>query len=207
MRKLDKGAPIQHFVDFIRHNHHDRWEDAKEASPIWREHILNQEQHGLSGYTEAPIRYENSHIDHFKKQTLYPNLIFEWNNYVVDSKDDTYGARYKDNVVCNQTDNERLINPVVEDAQQFFKYELSGKMVPMDGLGDVEKERVNYTIDSFNLNEGSLMERRKSILNLDLSSFEGLTDHEILEALQPNGFISVVEQLLKERVNEEKEAL
>ena len=63
MRKLDKGAPIQHFVDFIRHNHHDRWEDAKEASPIWREHILNQEQHGLSGYTEAPIRYENSHID------------------------------------------------------------------------------------------------------------------------------------------------
>lgn len=207
MRKLDKGAPIQHFVDFIRHNHHDRWEDAKEASPIWREHILYQEQHGLSGYTEAPIRYENSHIDHFKKQTLYPNLIFEWNNYVVDSKDDTYGARYKDNVVCNQTDNERLINPVVENAQQFFKYELSGKMVPMDGLGDVEKERVNYTIDSFNLNEGSLMERRKSILNLDLSSFEGLTDHEILEALQPNGFISVVEQLLKERVNKEEEAL
>ena len=207
MRKLDKGAPIQHFVDFIRHNHHDRWEDAKEASPIWREHILYQEQHGLSGYTEAPIRYENSHIDHFKKQTLYPNLIFEWNNYVVDSKDDTYGARFKDNVVCNQTDNEKLINPVVEDAQQFFKYELSGKMVPMDGLGDVEKERVNYTIDSFNLNEGSLMERRKSILNLDLSSFEGLTNHEILEALQPNGFISVVEQLLKERVNEEEEAL
>ena len=207
MRKLDKGAPIQHFVDFIRHNHHDRWEDAKEASPIWREHILYQEQHGLSGYTEAPIRYENSHIDHFKKQTLYPNLIFEWNNYVVDSKDDTYGARYKDNVVCNQTDNERLINPVVENAQQFFKYELSGKMVPMDGLGDAEKERVNYTIDSFNLNEGSLMECRKFILNLDLSSFEGLTDHEILEALQPNGFISVVEQLLKERVNKEEEAL
>lgn len=207
MRKLDKGAPIQHFVDFIRHNSHDRWEDAKEASPIWREHILYQEQHGLSGYTEAPIRYENSHIDHFKKQTLYPNLIFEWNNYVVDSKDDTYGARYKDNVVCNQTDNERIINPVVEDAQQFFKYELSGKMVPVDGLGDVEKERVNYTIDSFNLNEGSLMERRKFILNLDLSSFKGLTNHEILEALQPNGFISVVEQLLKERVNKEEEAI
>jgi uncharacterized protein (TIGR02646 family) len=207
MRKLDKGAPIQHFVDFIRHNHYDRWEDAKEASPIWREHILNREQHGLSGYTEAPIKYENSHIDHFKKQALYPNLIFEWNNYVVDSKDDTYGARYKDNVVCNQTDNERLINPVVENAQQFFKYELSGKMVPMDGLGDVEKQRANYTIDSFNLNESSLMERRKSILNLDLSSFEGLTDHEILEALQPDGFISVVEQLINERTKNEEEAL
>ena len=207
MRKLDKGAPIQHFVDFIRHNSHDRWEDAKEASPIWREHILYQEQHGLSGYTEAPIGYENSHIDHFKKQTLYPSLIFEWNNYVVDSKDDTYGARYKDNVVCNQTDNERLINPVVENAQQFFKYELSGKMVPLDGLGDVEKQRANYTIDSFNLNEGSLMERRKSILNLDLSSFEGLTDYEILEALQPNGFISVVEQLINERTKNEEEAL
>lgn len=160
----------------------------------------------MSGYTEAPIRYENSHIDHFRKQALYPNLIFEWNNYVVDSKDDTYGARYKDNVVCNQTDNERLINPVVENAQQFFKYELSGKMVPMDGLGDVEKQRANYTIDSFNLNEGSLMERRKSILNLDLSSFEGLTDHEILEALQPNGFISVVEQLINERTKNEEEA-
>lgn len=207
MRKLDKGSPIQQFVDFIQHHHHDSWEDAKEVSPIWREHILNHEQHGLSGYTEAPIRYVNSHIDHFKKQALYPNLIFDWNNYVVDNKDDTYGARYKDNVVCNQADNERLVNPVVENAQRFFKYELSGKMVPVDGLEEVEKQRADYTIDSFNLNEGSLMERRRIIINTVLDDFSDLSDEDVVCALQSAGFPSVVEQLLKERTKDEEDVL
>ena len=126
MRKLDKGEPAQQFVDFIHRHHPVNWEEAKDESHGWREHILNHEQHGLSGYTEAPLHLEKSHIDHFRKQSLFPFLVFEWGNYVVDGKDDTYGARYKDNAIRNRTDNEKLINPVVEDAQRFFKYELSG---------------------------------------------------------------------------------
>lgn len=204
MRKLDKGEPVQQFMDFIRRNHPERWEEAKDESQVWRKHILEHEQSGLSGYTETPLHLEKSHIDHFKKQSLYPQLVFEWNNYVVDGKDDTYGARYKDNAIRNQADNERLINPVVEEAQHFFKYELSGKIVPAEGLSEEDNERAEFTINTFNLNESSLADRRKKIINMDIRSFEGLSDEDVLKALLPEGFASVVEQLLEERTKREE---
>lgn len=204
MRKLDKGEPIQQFLDFIRRRHPEKWEEVKDESLVWRKHILEHEQYGLSGYTEAPLHLEKSHIDHFRKQSLYPHLVFEWSNYVVDGKDDTYGARYKDDAIRNQTDNEKLINPLVEKAQRFFKYELSGKMVPADGLNEEETERASYTITTFNLNEGSLVDRRKKIINMDIRSFEGLSDEDVLAVLLPEGFVSAVEQLLKERTKKEE---
>lgn len=204
---LDKGEPVQQFVDFVRLNQPERWEEAKAESPVWRKHILEHEQYGLSGYTEAPLHLEKSHIDHFKKQSLYPHLVFEWSNYVVDGKDDTYGAKYKDSAIHDQADNEKLINPVVENAQRFFKYELSGKIVPADGLGEKESDRANYTIAAFNLNEGSLLDRRKKIINMDIRSFEGLSDEDVLAVLMPEGFVSVVEQLLEERTKREEISL
>ena len=204
---LDKGEPIQQFIDFIHRNHPERWDEADDESLVWRKHILEHEQYGLSGYTEAPLHLEKSHIDHFKKQSLYPQFVFEWNNYVVDGKDDTYGARYKDNAIRNRADNEKLINPVIEDAQRFFKYELSGKMVPADGLSEEEKEKAGFTIAAFNLNEGSLVDRRKKIINMDIRSFEGLSDEDVLAVLWPEGFASVVEQLLEERTKWEEISL
>ena len=204
MRKLDKGEPVQQFTDFIRRTHPERWEDAKDESQVWRKHIIEHEQSGLSGYTETPLHLEKSHIDHFKKQSLYPQLVFEWNNYVVDGKDDTYGARFKDNSIRNRADNEKLINPVVEEAQRFFKYELSGKIVPAEGLSEEDNERAEFTINTFNLNESSLVDRRKKIINMDIRSFKGLSDEDVLKALLPEGFASVVEQLLEERTKKEE---
>ena len=204
MRKLDKGEPVKQFIDFIRRNHPEKWEDTKDESPVWRKHILEHEQSGLSGYTEAPLHLEKSHIDHFKQQSLFPLLVFEWNNYVVDGNDDYYGARYKDKAIRSRADNEKLINPVVEDAQRFFKYELSGKIVPADDLSEEEIEKAGFTIVSFNLNESSLVYRRKKIINMDIRSFEGLPDEDVLKALLPGGFVSVVGQLLKERTKKRR---
>ena len=41
--------------------------------------------------------------------------------------------------------------------------------------------------------------RRKTIINIVLDTFENLSDESILEALEAEGFRSVVEQLLDER--------
>ena len=67
------------------------------------------------------------------------------------------------------------------------------------GLSPSDAERANYTIKAFNLNEASLSERRKTIINIVLDTFENLSDESILEALEAEGFRSVVEQLLDER--------
>ena len=199
MRKIDKGEPLPSFSDFVRKYHPAKWEDAKDVSRTWRQYILEVEQHHLSGYTEEPITLDDSHIDHFRKQSLFNALIFEWSNFIVDSTNETYGAKYKDNFVKICSDNDKLINPVTEDASRFFKYEVNGKITLADGLNDAEKERAIYTRDAFNLNEGSLVERRRVLMNIILDSFSALDDKDVLDALAAEGFTSVVEQLLRER--------
>lgn len=42
--------------------------------------------------------------------------------------DETYGAKFKDKYVTRCEDNDRLINPVIEDVRRFFKYELNGNI-------------------------------------------------------------------------------
>ena len=203
MRKIDKGAPIASFSDFVRTHRPTMWEDAKDVSRLWREYILEYEQHCLSGYTEEPLRLDDAHIDHFRKQSLFNNLIFCWDNFIVDKKNDTYGARCKDRIVTTKADNEQLINPAVEDASHFFKYGLNGRIEVAEGLCEKEKARASYTIQAFNLNEASLVDRRRVIINTILGPYEDLSDETIFEALSAEGFTSVVEQLLKERKQEE----
>ncbi len=203
MRKIDKGDPMPSFSEFISRNHPTKWEDAKDVVRIWREYILMYEQHWLSGYTEEPLRLDDSHIDHFRKQSLFNTLVFDWSNFIVDQKNDTYGAKYKDNIVKTKVDYEKLINPATEDAANFFKYEVNGKIDIADGLSEHDKMRALFTINAFNLNESSLVERRKVILNIIMDSFNDLSDDMVREALAAEGFTSVVEQLLKERKWEE----
>lgn len=202
MRKIDKGTPMPSFSEFVNKHHPTKWEDAKEVSRTWREYILEYEQHRLSGYTEEPLRIDNSHIDHFRKQSLFNTFIFDWDNYIVDSVDETYGAKYKDKYVKSIADNEKLINPVFEDASRFYKYEVNGKIDVAEGLNKSDYARAAYTRDAFNLNESSLVERRRVIINTILDSYTDLSDEMILEALVAEGFTSVVEQLLKEREKE-----
>ncbi len=203
MRKIDKGDPMPSFSEFVSRNYPVKWEDAKAVSRIWREYILMYEQHWLSGYTEEPLRLDDSHIDHFRKQSLFNTLVFDWSNFIVDQKNDTYGAKYKDNIVKTKVDYEKLINPATEDAAKFFKYEVNGKIDIADGLSEHDKMRALFTINAFNLNESSLVERRKVILNIIMDSFNDLSDDMVRDALAAEGFTSVVEQLLKERKWEE----
>lgn len=203
MRKIDKGVPLASFSEFVRTHRPVKWEDAKDVSRVWREYILEYEQHRLSGYTEEPLSLDDAHIDHFRKQSLFNTLIFNWNNYIVDKNNDTYGARFKDKIVTTKADNERLINPAAEDASRFYKYGLNGRIEVADGLSEPEKDRAVFTRRAFNLNEASLVERRRVIINTILGPYDDLSDELILEALAAEGFTSVVEQLLKERKQEE----
>ena len=122
----------------------------------------------------------------------------------MDGKNDTYGAKYKDSVVRNREENEKLINPTVEDASHFFKYELNGRIILAEGLNDEERARAEYTIEAFNLNEGSLSDRRRAIINTIMEPYKDLTDEVIRGALAEKGFTSVVEQLLRERKSGEE---
>lgn len=92
---------------------------------------------------------------------------------------------------------------MIEDAGRFFKYELNGNISVVSGLCQSDADRASYTIKAFNLNDSSLSQRRKTIINIVLDSFVDLSDELILDALDKEGFRSVVEQLLDERKQKE----
>ena len=196
MRKLCKGEPHETIKGF--EGQHE-WTLSSYFHRMWREFILAVEQQNLSGYTEAPLRIDDSHIDHFYKRSLFQEKVHSWDNLVVDTIDETYGAKYKDRHVKITDDNLKLINPVAEDPRQFFRYKVDGRIVPAETLSEIERERADYTIDAFNLNERSLVERRRALLSVDINAYGEVTLEQLQEWLKDYGFPSVLEQMYKER--------
>lgn len=110
-----------------------------------------------------------------------------------------YGADYKDTHIRNRQDNAKLVNPISENPQNFFTYQVSGEMIARAGISDGDKERANFTIDSFNLNHKLLTKRRSELFSLIQSYHEGgLGKVEINNALQAQGLTSFVEFCLND---------
>ena len=175
------------------------WTLSKDYHAKWREFILQNEQDGLSAYTELPIKMGNSHIDHFLKRSLFHNKVHSWENLIVDGIDETYGAKYKDKIIKTCEENTRLLNPIFDDPCMFFKYKVDGRIMSLELLSDADKERAEFTINTFNLNEASLVERRRMLFNIGSQIFRELTLEESLEYLNSYGFPSVIEQIYNER--------
>lgn len=195
MRKISKGEPHEGIENFDRQSD---WTLSFEFHRLWREHILEHEQHGISGYTEEPLRIDGTHIDHFYKRSLFKDKVHSWENLIVDSIDETYGAKFKDRSVNSREDNLKLINPVTEDPRRFFRYNVDGKIVPLETLSETDRQRAEFTRDSFNLNEPSLVERRRTLMKI-AHNIGDATLEQLLDWLKNFGFPSVVEQIYKER--------
>lgn len=185
---LKKHKP-SNWDNFVR-DYHDVYLPARA--------VLEEDQMHLSGYTELPLKTK-THIDHFLKKVLFPEKTFDWFNYVVDDHCNDYGADYKDTHIRNRQDNAKLVNPISEDPQAFFTYQASGEMIARADISDGDKERANFTIDSFNLNHKLLTKRRSELFSLIQSYHEGgLEEVEINNALQAQGLTTFVEFCLND---------
>lgn len=150
MRKIVKRKPIQVFSDYVRKHKPTKWENVPfEIRANVREFILNFEQSGFSAYTERKLdgADESLHVDHFLKQQLCTvRQRFEWTNLFVDEHagSEQYGADYKDNSknspVNSLEDNQKLINPSMEDPHDYFEYVANGDIVPNQDYIDFRKK-------------------------------------------------------------------
>lgn len=203
MRRIDKGQAPQIFSSFVKSNSPREWSELPaEIRSECRRHILEEEQHGLSAYTERPLGFgqENLHIDHYRKRDLFRKLTFSWGNLLVDEHNPNYGADYKDgrNGVHTSADYDKLVDPVTDDAASFFEYLFDGTIVARD---DADKERADYTIDVLNLNHSALKRERWNVINhIRLMKSGGMSAAQIRECLDENpfqGYLSVVEFFCK----------
>ncbi|NDV63736.1 hypothetical protein [Bacteroides sp. 224] len=125
--------------------------------------------------------------------------MFDWNNFVVDSRDTYYGACHKDKVVNNPMIYNEIFDPVADDVENFFYYNGDGSIIPLYTLSDQDKQKVIKTVEVFNLNHRTLKNRRAELLK-ELEEWGGsLSDDEVKAAFSKYGFKSVLEQKLRER--------
>ena len=211
MRKINKGNPIPGFNGNNFNNNCNNWsdfhEDYKNIFEESRLVILTDEQNQLCGYTEIHInKLIDCHIDHYKKKNsaFFPELIFDWNNLIVATKDSDFGANYKDNksdIQVNDYDN--IFNPVIDNVENYFYYTFWGEITPKPEISGSEKEKVKKTIEVFNLNHNSLKDRRKNLIR-KISCYGEMAKENILTALENSGFESVINQILELRETIEK---
>jgi len=198
MRKIDKLTPLLHFNgDNYKKDcrtwqcFHKKYKDVFEET---RFQILVDEQKQQCGYTEIYVNDErDTHIDHYVKQEYNQSLKFDWNNYIVATKDNLFGANYKDNTYkIKQNEYPLIFNPIKDNVEEYFYYDELGMLREDEG-------KVKKTIEIFNLNHELLIFKRKQLISLiEYFKNDGLSSLEIKSQLEEFGFKSLINQYCKE---------
>jgi uncharacterized protein (TIGR02646 family) len=147
----------------------DAWDDTS-IKPIreqLRGDILLNEQSLLCAYCERETddNPNNSNIDHFKTRHQFPEYTLDYDNLLVSCNSTTSCSHIKDNYGLTKDDYTKIINPVIENPNDFFEYGLAGDTLVKDGLNNCDKNKAEFTIKVFNLNSKSLTEDRKKVAN------------------------------------------
>ena len=124
-----------------------------------------KEQNSLCIYCEKLIKdYPNDcHIDHFKKRDFFSNFTLDYGNLVISCNNENRCAKYKDKKI-SKVDYKNLINPVIENPEEFLEYTFYGELEAKSDLNKSNKEKAEFTIKILNLNDRSLVEERKNTI-------------------------------------------
>lgn len=177
MKKVEKQKPPVFFLDYIKRHKPKHWNDIASIRIDLRKHLWH-EQGQCCAYTgvRIPCSDYNCHIDHFRTRNLFPELMFEYENLLASCNSEVYGAKHKDKLIKSKEDYKELINPTEESPCEHLEYTFTGKVIARNNSTKGAK-----TISYFNLNERSLLERRKTILSF-LPLMKDLTVDEIVES-------------------------
>jgi len=205
MIQIEK-TPYTEFINFVQRNNPQNWEglDAVVRTNT-RKYILEDEQSNQCAYTELPLEYEknNSHIEHLKRKdsAFYPELTFEWSNLFVSCNSDDFGGKYKDGKYLKgktKADNALIINPSLENPNEYFELTNWGELTIKADLQGIAKTKAEETIKAFNLNHNSLQDRRREMIQ-SVNDYKngGLDSEMIIDFLSGSGFKSVIKYELE----------
>ena len=163
MKKIEKKRPPEFFQQFLKKRKPKAWNDIAEIRARMRAFILDEEQRGQCAYTELTLSDspDSSHIDHFKKQSdrFFPKNRFDWNNLLVSTNNENYGAKWKDKTI-RKKDYNKLVNPTNESPNEYLYFSATGHVEQKN-----DSPKGHFTIDTFNLNHPALIEQRKIVAN------------------------------------------
>lgn len=198
MLKIDKDEPpyftsAKSKVEFPKTK--NAWEDKaiSEIRGQLRADILLEEQNLLCTYCEKEIdeTSKKSNIDHFRTRNLFPELTLEYSNLLVSCNTKGRCSDFKDNNIKNREEYKNIVNPILENPNDFFDYLPTGDII-------AKNDKAQFTIDIFNLQDKSLKECRFQVIKA-LSLIDDLSLDEIY-AIFPDyhAFIENIYPKLKE---------
>jgi len=162
MLKITKNKP-QFFDKLIKDK--KIWGDLKDRKEL--NQVLKIEQNNMCAYCESKLK--NFHIDHFFKRDLFPKQTFEYNNLFLSCDFEIHCAKFKDKFGLKKEEFFEIFSPIDVNLEE-FEYSLTGEI-----LGKTDKAK--KTIEVFNLNNKSLLEKRKRIS----SNIEYYKDFDLFE--------------------------
>ena len=169
-------------------------EEINDIRPQLREYILLEEQSLLCAYCEKEIddNPRNSNIDHFRLKAghLFPENTLDYNNLLVSCNSHDRCSSFKDKNIKGKKDYENIVNPVVENPDEYFDYLLTGEIV-------AKNSKAEFTIYIFQLQSDALIESRLQVYEA-LKHIDNLSVDEICEVF-PNyhSFIKSIYPKLK----------
>jgi len=148
MLKITKNKP--HFFDKLVKDK-KVWSDLKDRNEL--NQVLLQEQNNMCVYCESKLK--DFHIDHFFKRDLFQKQTFEYDNLFLSCNFEFHCAKYKDKFGLKKEEFFEIYSPIDINLDE-FEYSFTGEI-----LGKTDKAK--KTIEVFNLNQKSLVEKRKKI--------------------------------------------
>jgi len=174
--------------------------DEKGFKTILREYILLEEQNMLCAYCNQEIEADanKSNTDHFKIRNIFPKDTLNYNNLLISCKNKYHCENIKDNFGLNINDYNKIVNPVIENPDNFFDYSIDGDIFAKNGLNQIDKEKAEFTIKVFALNNSSLKKDRAKIGNSLKFYYNYEMDYILSEINDYPSFIKNIYKKLKE---------
>jgi uncharacterized protein (TIGR02646 family) len=127
-------------------------------------------------YCEGSLDALGCHIEHFRRKdgAHSPHLTFVWANLYWSCNQADSCGRYKDHGAGAYNPND-LVDPCLDDPDQFFRFRSDGTINVRHGLSVVEMRRAEETLRVFNLNPkwGRLRNMRKAAVSAYVTFADG----------------------------------
>jgi len=203
MKYIQKVPEPEEFVQWKQTNPKKyQSKDWKKLNPLPK-HALHEallkEQGYICCYCERAVSKNNSHIEHFvpkKGLNADPSLTFEYQNLLCSCNgnaghSESHGLTHCGIRKDDWFDVALMISPLDEDCANYFRYTMTGKILP----AEVSETQLaaEETINHCNLNHPILKKMRHEVLKrLTLQSLtdnttllsDGLTQDEISQLIQ-----------------------
>lgn len=163
------------------------------------ERAINENHEVEDGY--------NGHIEHFRRKNVnfYPERVFDWENLYYSCLTSLTCGKYKDKYIKTKEQYDLLIDPCLENPEDFFVFDDRGRIAVRNGLKGSEIKRAEFTIKAFHLNEPRLIKLRKDVQKQYCSWIKQYPREQILKYLHNDDilnapFITAIYHYFGERV-------